>query len=153
MPEAVYIEGLDELLRKLKNLQEMKLVKAALKASGADIQGIMVVYPPATAANSPSGDHWYERGYGSRWRRRDGSIGGRRTSEMLNRKWTIREELGGMQVVVGNNVTYGHWVQGDEQTWFHRAHGWKTTKDVVEKETPKIMNFIKDAIDKELEHG
>jgi len=149
----VYIEGLDELIKKLNSIQEMKAVKTALKAAGAHIQGIMVDYPPATIGNSPSNptNHWYERGYGSHWRRKDGSIGGRQTSETLNRKWTIKEEFSGLQVIVGNNVSYGHWVQGDDQTRVHKAHGWLTTRQVVERESEKVVNFVKKEIDKVLE--
>jgi len=119
MTTAVRIEGLDKLMGKLERLKDLQPVKTALKAAAEHVKGKIAQYPPATSANSPAQRRWYERGYGPRWRRADGSIGGRKTSETLGKKWTTRATSGGLGQIVGNNVSYGPFVQGDQQASFH----------------------------------
>jgi hypothetical protein len=89
MADTIEIRGLDEVLKRLKNVRDLTGVKAALKAGALHVQGKINKYPPETAANDSSLPRWYERNYGPRWRRKDGSVGGRKTSQMLSKSWTI----------------------------------------------------------------
>jgi len=150
MTDTITIKGLDKLTKKIKNIEGLKPVIAALRAGATHIKGKIAKYPPATSANSPSQRRWYERGYGPRWRRIDGSLGGRKTSETLGRKWTIGERDGGLTWIVGNNVTYGPFVQGDKQAAFHRERGWKTTDQVAEEEADTVNKFVQEHIEKAL---
>jgi hypothetical protein len=68
------------------------------------------------------------------------------TSETLGRKWTIKSRDGGMSAVVGNNVSYGIFVQGEKQAAFHARRGWKTTEQVADKEGPRVREYIAEAI-------
>ena len=85
---TIEVEGLPDLL---KNLDPKKVDRAmrvgmdgAMKIVRHDLN-----YPPATEANQPKTFHpggnnrWYQRGWGTKWARKDGSIGGRMTSEEL----------------------------------------------------------------------
>ncbi len=80
-------------------------------------------YPSAPAKGAKA---WYERGYGPRWRRRDGSIGGRKTSETLGRKWMIASRSR-MIIALTNTASYAPYVhRAEDQTARHAATGWKT---------------------------
>ncbi|KKW13404.1 MAG: hypothetical protein UY48_C0001G0025 [Candidatus Gottesmanbacteria bacterium GW2011_GWB1_49_7] len=143
--------GIGKLLRKLDSLEGMAIAVRALRAGALHVKGKIARYPPSSIANSPGQRRWYERGYGPRWRRRDNSIGGSKTSETLGRRWTIGERSSGFQQVIGNNVSYGPYVQSEEkQARFHRARGWLTDEKVIDQEEKTILKFIKDEIDKAL---
>ena len=146
---TIKLEGLDELERKLGKLVADAVVNRAIKASVVHLKGKINEYPTATDANTPkSNGAWYERGYGSRWRRADGSLGGRQSSETLGRKWTIR--TGNRWGIVGNNVSYGPYVQGATRQASRMADiGWKTTGEVAEEEKKRIMAFFVREIRKE----
>lgn len=158
MTDTVEIQGLRELVSRLDSKKTIDAAKSALKAGALHLKGKIAIYPESTIANSPSNPtgRWYERGFGPRWTRKTMSgLGGRKTSETLGRKWTTRSENFGMTQVVGNNVSYGGYVQREatdepNQTWFHAAHGWKTDRKVAEEETEKIVKFVRDAIAKSL---
>ena len=55
-----------------------------------------------------------------------------------------------MQVVVGNNASYGPYVQGDEQVGFHKARGWKNTDKVAKEESATVNKILAAAIEKAL---
>ena len=149
MASNVTIKGLDKLQKKLGGVNAA--IVRGIKAGTLHIKGKIAKYPPSTIANSPSMPRWYERGYGSKWRTKAG-IRGRKSSENLGRKWTVSYENGGMTGRVGNNVSYGPYVQGPEQ----QAHamwviGWKTTDDVADEEIDTVLDFINKQVDKALE--
>ena len=151
---TVEIKGMDKLLRKLHNVAELRGARRGLAAGALHIKGWIAVYAPSTIANSPSNPsgRWYERGSGPKWRRKDGSIGSRKTSETLGRKWTTASRNGGLTQVIGNNVSYGPYVQSAEnQAAFHEQRNWRTDEQAVEKEGGKVLDFVKSEIDRELE--
>jgi len=156
MPDVVIrIEGLDRIQHKLKQLEPRRYMSDVMGECLSDIKDDVAVYPPATEANQPrsftSGgvNRWYERGYGSRWARKDGSIGGSPTSEELGRSWTTRVEQQGMRGVVGNKVSYGPFVQDeDDQAPFHKERGWGTIQEVAKRQAPKAIRRIQAAIRK-----
>jgi len=147
------VEGLDEVLRILDRMASGKGLapaRAALDAGAVHIKGAVATYPPATSANRPGGpgSRWYQRGYGPRWMRKSGGVGGRKTSQTLGRRWSIVKR-GAWVRVIGNNVSYGPYVQDeDKQAGFHKARGWLTIQGAVEKEGPKIVEFVKTEIEK-----
>ena len=150
---TIHIEGIEPLLEKLERLDQLKVAINAMKAAALHIKGKINIYPPATEANSPSNPkgRWYERGYGPKWNTLSG-VHGRKTSQTLGKKWTIGQADGGLTQIVGNNVTYGPFVQDPEkQAKFHKLHGWKTTAQVAEEEAETVVKFVKDEIDKALE--
>ena len=150
----VRIDGLDRVLRKVRTLEQMKGAKRGLKAAALHIKAMTAKYPPESEANRPNArGRWYERGYGPKWISAAGVEGGKRTSETLGRKWTSKAAKNGLAAIIGNNVSYGPFVQGDEQARFHKRRGWKTTKEVAEDEAETVLNLIKKTVDKELAKG
>ena len=148
MTESIHIKGLDKLVGKLDTIAKLRVVKAGIKAGGLHIKGKIAKYPPRTIANMPGPypKRWYQRGWGSKYARLSGGIGGRQTSETLARRWTIRPRDAGMSVVVGNNVSYGIFVQGEKQAAFHERRGWKTTEMIAKSEGPEVRELIAKAI-------
>jgi hypothetical protein len=136
------IRGLDHLMKKLESLGQLKFAVAALKAGALHIKGKIAQYPPASEANTPSTGSWYKRSYGQYYGKR--LI---RKSETLGKKWTIASRDGGLTQVIGNNVSYGPYVQSAKfQAWFHKKRGWKTDEQVIEEE----KNFVADSVLAEL---
>ena len=149
MPDTstVHIEGLDRVVRKLRSLEDLSAYKTALYAAAEHVLEKIADYPPLSEANRPNArGRWYERGYGPRW-----ASGGRKTSEMLGRKWTTQERNAGMTQVVGNNVSYGPFVQDrDRQAAFHKRRGWKTIQTVAEEESRTVVEMVAKEVDKKL---
>jgi hypothetical protein len=105
---------------------------------------------PRNPYGFPQANNWYQRGYGQKWALKGGAVHGRKTSETLGRRWTQGERDEGLTQIIGNNASYGPYVQGEKQAGFHRQRGWKTTQDVAESEGPKVTRMVSDAIDKVL---
>ncbi len=151
---TIRIEGLDKLMKKIDSLEGLETVKAGLKAAALHVKGKIAKYPPGTDANKrgPYPKRWYYRGIGPFWARVDGSIGKRLTSEDLGQKWTIDTRDAGMTAIIGNNVSYGPFVQDEEkQATFHRRRGWKTTQKVAEEESKEVNELLIKAINKALD--
>lgn len=155
MTARIEIKGLEKLAKKIKTLEQMEAVKQVLKDSAREMAGHMKVYPPSSEANVPrtvAGTGtvlpWYERGWGTRYI----GGGGRNTSEKLDKSWAgakpqIRKK--GLEVAIGTNVSYAPFVQAhDEQATFHKKRGWKTEKQILEREQDGIVDQLKDDIQK-----
>ena len=149
---AETIKGMNKLLRKLGTVAKLKGAKRGLKAGALHVKGKIAKYPPSTAANTPKAHgRWYERGWGSKYRRLDGVVTGKKTSETLGRKWTTAERAGGLQQIIGNNASYVEFVHSSEkQARFHKSRGWKTDKQVLKSEGGRVLKFIQKEVEREL---
>lgn len=125
---SINVENLDVWQRALAtNLEPTQT--AALVAIAEEGRDFISPYPPAPPRKK---NRWYERGYGPRWQRRDGTIGGRKTSETLGRKWRIIKGRG--RVVLENRASYAGWVHRKEkQARIHTETGWKTEVDMEQE--------------------
>ncbi|NLS80049.1 MAG: hypothetical protein GXY76_22645 [Chloroflexi bacterium] len=105
---------------------------AVLKRLAEEIKAQATPYPPEGPWNAPGPypARWYQRHFGPRWARADGSVGGSNTSEQLQKQWLV-EQRGAAQVVVANRASYAPWVMGEEQAALHAAHGWRKLKDIA----------------------
>ena len=125
--------------------------KAITMGIAAEVQNVLAPYPPAPAAGNP----WYERGFGTKYRRKDGRITGRRTSEMMERKWSIISRSA-MKAVLMNKASYSGWVHdSDDQTSRHAATGWQTDQtaaDIIER-SGIAQRIAEEAIAKVLKAG
>jgi len=148
---TIAVEGIDAIKRKLEGVHQAAV--SGIHASAVYVQGVAKKYPAATEANEagPYPKRWYKRGTDPYWALKDGGAHFRKTSETLNRKWTVKYFNGNLSAEVGNNVSYGPYVMGDnDQAPYHKAHGWKTTGQIVKETAAKIQQFIRDAITKAL---
>jgi len=144
---SMELKGYKLLERKLGPIQAGKFWKALLSAAASDVKDYIAVYPAASIANSPQARRWYERGYGPRWYRADGSTGGSKTSETLGRRWTI--SANSQRAIVGNNASYARAVQSaKEQAPYHGQRGWRTDEETLKEMRPKIVEKLRRAIDR-----
>jgi hypothetical protein len=111
-----------------------------------EVQHLLAPYPPSTVANAPVynfGPHtkpanygrWYERGYGPHWSRKDGSIGGSKTSEMMDRRWGISVPMASRtSALLSNSASYAKYLHSaDEQVGWAVERDWKTDKWAIER--------------------
>lgn len=125
----IVIEG----LKGIENILGLDLRAVALKAAlpiAEEIRNEVSPYPAQPPPADP--DRWYDRGYGPRWRRADGSVGGRKTSEQLGQRWTSKKTATG--AVTANSASYSRWVHSArEQAAIHQATGWMTDEEAIDE--------------------
>lgn len=147
---TMHIEGLPELMRKLEAIKGSAWMRNALRAVAITMKDAIAPYPPGSEANTPNQRRWYERGYGTRWLRKDGTVGGKRTSQTLGRNWSTRIEA--TRAILGNGASYARYVHDkDLQPAFHRARGWKTAQDALSEQSSVIESILSDYLGRELQ--
>ena len=148
MTARIEIKGLDKLVKKIKKIEQMDAVKAALKNAATILAGEMADYPPETAANRPPVP-FYIRGRGLQTAR--GNLG---NTENLANSWEgakpqIRDK--GFTVIIGTNVSYAPYVQSDDfQARWMKDIGWQTDKQVLDDNEDEVTEYLGDAIRKVL---
>lgn len=156
----ITIKNLDEIMDAMGELATMAWVRGILGAAAQDVKSAVAVYPPETEANAPRGfntfyntrtrkadNTWYVRGFGTRRVRKDGSIGGRQTSQTLGRRWTTR--VADTWAKIGNNASYAMYVQDEDmQAAFHKERGWVTVQDEGEKAMEEALRKVEAEIDR-----
>lgn len=130
-----------DALRKLGRAQSeiTGMLRAPMQRSLNVLWAGMAHYPPMRP------DQRYVRGKGPT--NKAGKVV-RRTSQQLGKRWTKRIRVGGGEIrgELGNNVSYGPYVQDDEiQAWMHRGR-WQTNQSVAEESAGEIQGFFTDAI-------
>ena len=113
------------------------------------VKGEISEYPPASEANMPGPypKRWYVRGKGPHWARKGGGVGSRSTSKTLGKMWTAERKNGGLSALVGNNTSYGPYVQSKEhQAAFHGRRGWQTVEDFVIRRSDEVLKRIEDFV-------
>jgi hypothetical protein len=148
------IIGDEALKRKLRKLKDFRILLPAMKAGRFHIKGKVSKYPRSTAANTKgtqAGDHWYQRGWGSKWVRKDGTVGGNQSSEDHAQSWFTKSSNRGLTQKIGSDTTYGPYLQDpSKQTKVHNRIGWKTTDEIVDAEEQTVLNLFKKQVDKVL---
>jgi hypothetical protein len=133
---SIEIKGVDALVKKLGKVAAVKTLEPAMQRSVMRLQRDMAEYPPQRA--------------GSRYIRGFGMEGGRRTSERLGQSWTtkVTRSSRGLVGKVGNNTTYGPFVQSSRfQAWMHKGR-WQTDQDVIDKNRRPILRDFEREIEK-----
>lgn len=128
-----------------ERLDVVPAFKDGIQAAAIWIKGDISQYPKATEANveGPYPKRWYKRGTGPHWALKGGGFHFRKTSETLSKRWTVVSINDGLGAIIGNNASYGPYVQSRErQTDFHKRNGWKTAEDEVEQNTGKALEII-----------
>ena len=140
---TVTIEGLDRLARKLQRIGGNAILRKPMQKSVLHMHRVIAKYPPSTIANTPANfavvGSYYKRGTGTVLP--SGHID--RTSERLGSGWTTRVLNDNTRGEIGNNTTYGKWVQsGEDQTSIHRLTGWLTDDDAIENQSRTVLGFF-----------
>jgi len=146
------ITGDKELLAKLRKLQDLSFLRPSVEGGAEDILRGLKVYPAKGPANMAINRRWYQRKWGSKWRRADGSIGGIPSSEKLQQSWARKTESD-TRAIVGTDTSYAQTVMGPEQAAIFAAIGWNTTDDIVDERSENTLKTIQNAVDRELAKG
>lgn len=116
---GVEIRGLEEAYRRL-GADVLSVLRPPMYRAVIEVEGIMKKYPP------PRADQKYVR---------RGTLGRRWTHEVTQTATSITGE-------VGNNTSYGPWVQSEQfQAWMHRGR-WETDEGALRTVQP---HFVQDA--------
>jgi hypothetical protein len=135
--------GLEAITRKLDALGRPDAFRIPMTQAVQFVHRGVAKYPPSSSANSPkTHGGWYERGFGTKYRRRDGTITGRQTSETLGRRWTTDVTPSGRLGRIGNNASYAVYVQGEKQARWHKQRGWVNAPEWVEEHSRDIVRFF-----------
>ena len=148
------IIGDKALHRKLRKLTDLSFLRKHVKFGAEHIAGKLESgIPDAPAKNKTPGHSWYDRGQGSKYMYKDGSIKDYANSEDLIQGW-ISKAVSDTRAIVGNDASYGQWVQDpDKQSRVMKAIGWKTTDTVTKEEEKVVLKMIQKAVDRELAKG
>jgi len=150
----------DDLIRKLTNLAQFRKVRAAIVVAGKHIRGKIAKYPGAHHEPAmPPATSWgakQRRGFFAKLRSGEIEVPYRRGaspgSEKLGSKWTTQSANAGMTAIVGNNTSYGRMVQdAEKQAVYHTAGNWPTIQDVTRDEGPTVVQYIREAIQREID--
>jgi hypothetical protein len=162
---SVSVEGIDALQSKLNRMENLGAVlRRPFTKTASDIQTYMKEYQPMSEANQPRPGHtYYKRGYGpiyvhvggmtKKGNLRKGGWSGRKTSQMLNRSWSIRSEYAqnSARVTIGSRATYAkhvHW--GPLQAGFHKRRNWRTVQAAAQKYQKLLVARVNAALTDEL---
>lgn len=154
---SIEIEGLESLQEKLNRVEDVgATLRRPFTQTAADIRTYMKEYPPESEANVPRPGHThYQRGYGPIYvRKRDGGRTGRKTSQMLNRSWSMRSQYTATTatVTIGARATYAkfvHWLP--LQASFHKRRNWRTVQAAARKFGPELVKRVEAALKAALE--
>ncbi len=153
---SVKVDGLSKVQRMLNQADAKAALIVGLEFGVKNLQQKVGRYPPTSEANVPQTTvtggattiRWYERGYGTRYMRKDGSIGGRLTSAPLKDKWKTKVFKGNNpKGEVSNSATYSPFVQGSKemQNRVHARRGWKRLPEEGKKLAPEVTKKVIDA--------
>ena len=157
MPEiTIEVQGLQGLLKDLDPKRVDRAMKVGMDAAMKRVRHDLN-YPKKTEANQPKAfsskgnNRWYQRGFGPKWARKDGTVGGTMTSEVLGKSWTHKvKHMGGVWYGRwGTKVSYAPFVHGEEQAGFHKARGWKSFDDIIQKRAREIGDLFAAALRRE----
>lgn len=159
---SITVKGIDKIIRNLQ-ADPKKAISAGLKAVATELQTIIQVYPPETIANSPENPRgqWYQRGYGVRWKKKDGTVGGKPTSGQLKKRWHIKNQSATSVLLYNQASEYGRgtdWYSGyvhasEKQAGFHAKRRWITDETAAKKvrKMSKLTQVIARNIAKQLQ--
>ncbi|MDD2765847.1 MAG: hypothetical protein PHE83_17940 [Opitutaceae bacterium] len=147
-------EDVERIMGKLENI--LPAVKAVVKAVAIEVKDKVAKAPPAPTGRRMPGLTQKQRFFlmkaiGSGliqvpWRR---AMSPR--SESLSKSWAVAEEKEGLRQVIGNDTSYGPYVQDREkQNLFHTITGWVTVQDVQEEVAPTLADRYAKAVRKTL---
>ena len=146
-PLSAQLVGFEQLELVLGGIKDMCI--AAMTKLAQEIKIMATPYPAEGPWNTPGAypARWYQRHFGSRWARVDGSVGGSDSSQQLQKNWLVEQR--GDQVVVGNSAGYAPYVMGAEQRPYHADHGWRKLNDIaIEVIQDRFPGYMADELEK-----
>lgn len=135
-----------------KDARRRVLTRAVL-----ELKDHAAAYPTEGSWNKAPGargnNRWYQRQFGSRWKRADGSLGGVNNSQRLQKSWqTEIQRADEFSASTFTEVTYAPFLLDDNRrVHWANSHGWQTLDEIEEDYTPRFEKIILDEIDKQID--
>jgi hypothetical protein len=155
---SVKIDGLDKVSRKLGGLANFsQWAYRPMTESAEVVRDAIAKYPQKDSgafsrlATADQKKAYWAKVRSGEARHREGV--GYVRSGTLGRKWVVevKNTTNGVQGTVGNNTSYGRYVQAmSSQQPFHKASGWTTEQQAIDKSADQINNIWSNAINREL---
>lgn len=142
---SIDIDGLEAVFKKLGKFETLRIMEEPMERSVRKIEYELKEYPPP-----PAQGEWAAKTHPAQKRAffallRAGLIKGKRTGT-LGRHWTVKIDrtADSLEGRVGNNTSYGTFVQSKRfQTRFHQGR-WKTDQQVVDQLRREIVKDFED---------
>ncbi len=148
---GIEIKGLKELMQQIKDLEQLKGLKAVLLAAGKTLRDKLAEYPPQ---KSISRESVYGSSFKSDKQRRyffyalknslitvpydRGNSG-----ERFKASWAMAAENDGLTIVIGNDTTYGPYLMDPkQQSKMMAALGWPTIDKVADDNAAEVSSFV-----------
>lgn len=140
----------------LEVVNSKELRRTILSRAVLELADRLRVYPPAGQWNAMPGTRgdmrWYQRLFGPRYMRKNGSLGGKNTSQQLQRSWKVevmsRDEF---TASVFTEVTYAPYLYDPKKRVSWAAeHGWKTTDEISDDYIERFLELAADEVEKKL---
>lgn len=135
-----------------KDARRRVLTRAVL-----ELKDLAAAYPVEGAWNKAPGtrgnNRWYQRQFGTRWKRADGTLGGINNSQRLQKSWqTEIQRRDEFSAAAFTDVTYAPFLLDDtKRVHWANSHGWQTLDEIEEEYTPRFEKIILDEIDKQID--
>ena len=139
MDGEIEVQGIQEAILVLSRIEFDHWIRKPMTQALGLLHNRIAKYPP------PRPNQRYRRGQGPT--NRAGRVT-RRTSQNLGARWTERISGSGFTVrgEVGNNVTYGPYVQAaNRQAWMHRGR-WITDQQVIDQNEDEVRRYFEVAL-------
>lgn len=145
-------DDVKRLVRKLGRVKAVDSLRPAMERSTARLQRGLADYPAPKRKKQPPKSQ--KQRYFLRMLAERGGIPYRRTGN-LGRGWTmdIGEHGDTLEGTVGNNISYGPYVQGETTQAAYHQGTWQTDHDVIFKQSKAIIDDFADAIEDALAKG
>jgi hypothetical protein len=129
--------------------------RRVLLRGSLELKDRYIVYPTAGKWNSAPGtkgnNKWYQRKFGSRYLRKDGTTGGRNTSQNLQTSWQSQLAADDYFISTFTAVTYAPYLYDPAQrVGWAAGHGWQDVNEIAENYAPRLVEIVGEEIDKQI---
>lgn len=141
-----------KVIKWIKDLASKDELRKILTRATLEVADRARAYPPEGPWNFAPGVGkygWYQRHFGPRRLRKDGSTWGKNTSQKLQKSWKTdiqREDIYSARVYT--KVTYAPFLMdAKRRAHWAKSHGWQTTQEIADDYTDRFEEIILEAID------
>jgi len=159
MAKTLVIEpSLKEIMARVKKvIDDPASRRRVLLRAVLELKDLAAAYPVAGRWNSAPGtkgdNRWYQRGFGSRWLRKDGTFGGSNTSQRLQQSWNTEvQRQDEFTASAFTDVTYAPYLLDEEKprvNWA-QSHGWQSLDEIQEDYAPRFERAVLDEVDDQI---
>jgi len=149
--------SLDGVLKRIKEvITDKQSRRRLLLRAVLELKDLTAAYPVAGAWNSAPGakgdGQWYQRNFGTRYSRKDGTTGGRNTSQKLQKNWrTEIQRKDEFSASVFTEVTYAPFLlDPTKRVHWAAGHGWQSLDEIEKDYMPRFEKLALEEIDKQI---